>query len=186
MTDPLVSCVVPVHNGERYLGEALDSIAAQTHRPIEIIVVDDGSTDGSAAVAGRHPAAVRLHAQPNAGPAAARNRGLRDARGEYLAFLDADDLWHPEKLECQMARFRIRPEMGSCVTHAQNFWVPELREEEARFLEHRLSQPIPGYVTGTLLARRAVFESVGLFDPLLSHGDSTEWFLRTNAMGIVR
>jgi glycosyltransferase involved in cell wall biosynthesis len=103
MTAPLISCVVPVFNGERYLGEALDSILAQTYRPLELLVVDDGSTDGTAALVTRYRDQIRPLFQPNAGQAAARNLGLSVARGEFVAFLDADDLWHPEKLARQMA-----------------------------------------------------------------------------------
>ena len=103
MTAPLISCVVPVFNGERYLGEALDSILAQTYRPLELLVVDDGSTDGAAALVTRYRDQTRPLFQPNAGQAAARNLGLSVARGEFVAFLDADDLWHPEKLARQMA-----------------------------------------------------------------------------------
>ena len=125
----LISCIVAVYNGERYLGEAIDSILAQTYRPSEIIIVDDGSTDGTAAVVARYGQQVRYVWQPNSGPAAARNLGLDVMQGEFVAFLDADDLWHPEKLAQQMARFRARPELDYCVAHAQNFWVPELQGE---------------------------------------------------------
>jgi glycosyltransferase involved in cell wall biosynthesis len=100
---PLISCIVPVFNGERYLGEALDSILAQTYRPLEVVVVDDGSAEGAAAVVARYRDQIRPLFQPNAGQAAARNLGLSVARGEFVAFLDADDLWHPEKLARQMA-----------------------------------------------------------------------------------
>src|SRR5262245_10754564 len=100
---PLVSCIVPVYNGEAFLGEALASIRAQRHRPIEILVVDDGSTDGTAAVVMAADAGIRYMRQDNAGGAAARNRGIGMARGTFVAFLDADDLWPPEKLERQIA-----------------------------------------------------------------------------------
>jgi glycosyltransferase involved in cell wall biosynthesis len=154
MTSPLISCIVPVFNGERYLGETLESILAQTHRPIEIIVVHDGSTDGTARVTAGYDERVRYLKQDNAGPAAARNLGLDAARGDFVAFLDADDLWHAEKLERQMACFETRPELDYCLAHAQNFWVPELIEEQKRFHEHRISKALPGYSTGTLLASR--------------------------------
>src|SRR5689334_9621809 len=140
---PLVSCVVPVYNGERYLAEALDSILAQTHRPLQAIVADDGSTDGTAAVAAAYGDRVLVLRQANAGPAAARNLGLAAARGEYVAFLDADDLWHPRKLERQLARFRARPQLDYCVSLMQNFWMPELAEEAARYRAHRRGQPFP-------------------------------------------
>jgi glycosyltransferase involved in cell wall biosynthesis len=130
---PLVSCIVPVSNGERYLREALDSILAQTYRPTEIIVADDGSTDTTPAVATCYGDRIRYVKQDNAGAPTARNRGLRLARGEFVAFLDSDDLWHPEKLERQMRRFEARPELDHCVTHLQNFWITELEKREYGF-----------------------------------------------------
>ena len=180
MTTPsLISCIVPVFNGERYLKEALDSIRAQTYRPLEIIVADDGSTDATAAIAAGSGAEVRYLFQPNAGPSSTRNLGLGAARGEFVAFLDHDDLWHPEKLARQMARFQARPDLDVCVTHVRNVWSPELGEEAARSREHhRLAQALPGYVTSTLLVRRTLFEEVGKFSPTLQHADDTEWFLR--------
>jgi glycosyltransferase involved in cell wall biosynthesis len=183
---PLISCIVPVYDGERYLGEALDSILGQSYRPLEIIVVDDGSTDGTARVIAGYGSMVRSLHQPNAGPGAARNLGLSVAGGEFVAFLDADDLWLPEKLALQMARFRARPELDLCVTHLQNFWVPELREEEERYRGRRYAQPLPGYICPTLLARRSIFDAVGGFDPSLTTGEDNDWFLRAFDRGAVR
>jgi len=182
--DPaLVSCILPVFNGERYLREALESILAQTYRPLDIIVADDGSTDGTAAIIASYDNRVRYFWQSHAGAAAARNLGLRNAAGDLLAFLDSDDLWHPEKLARQMARFEARPKLCLCVTHIQNFWIPELQEEKARFHNHRLTRPVPGYVTQTLLARRSVFQTVGQFNTTLQHGDAADWFLRAAEQG---
>ncbi len=182
---PLISCIVPVFNGELYLGEALESILNQTYRPLEIIVADDGSSDGTAAVVARYSTQVRYLWQPNAGVAAARNLGLSAALGDFVAFLDADDLWHAEKLERQMARFEVRPELELCVTHVRNFWIPELREEEARFQNHRFSQPLPGYTTQALLARRVLFDAVGPFNIALRAADDADWFLRAAEQGVV-
>jgi glycosyltransferase involved in cell wall biosynthesis len=181
----LISCIIPVFNGERYLAEALESIFKQTYRPIEIIVADDGSTDGSAAVVTGYGSQICYLKQSNAGPATARNLGLSVARGDFVAFLDADDLWHPEKLERQAARFRARPELDYCVAHAQNFWIPELSQENDKFRDHRISKALPAYVTGTLLVRRELFTTVRAFDPSLAHGDSTQWFLRAAEHGAV-
>jgi len=179
VSGPLISCVVPVFNGERYLKEALDTILAQTYRPLEIIVADDGSTDGTAAVVAGYGASVRYLSQPNAGPAAARNLGLGTTRGAFVAFLDADDLWHPEKLARQMTRFAARPDLDLGVTHACNFWIPELRERAARYRDHpRMAGSLPGYSPVTLLARRTVFDAVGGFDVTLPVGEDTDWFLR--------
>jgi len=182
---PLISCIVPVFNGEAYLGEALGSIWQQTYRPLEIIVVDDGSTDGTAAVAAGYGDRVRYVKQINTGAPTARNLGLSMARGEFVAFLDADDLWHPEKLERQIARFAARPELQVCVSYLQNFWIPKLEVEKSRFLGHPLSEPLAGYSTVTLLARRVLFEQVGLFSPDLRIGDTTDWFLRASEQGAV-
>ena len=185
MNSLLISCIIPVFNGERYLREAIDSILAQTHRPLEIIIVDDGSTDGTRAVVANYGDQVRYVWQPNSGPATARNLGLSRAAGEFVAFLDADDLWHAEKLARQMARFDARPELDFCVAHVQNFWIAELRDEEERFRNNRVAKPLPGYVTGTLLARRRLFDTIGVFDTKLAHGDSTDWFLRASECGAV-
>jgi len=181
----LISCIVAVFNGERYLKEALDSIFVQTYRPLEIIVVDDGSTDGTSAVAASYDKKVRYFWQTNAGPAAARNFGLNQAQGEFIAFLDADDLWHAEKLTRQKACFEERPELEMCLTHAQNFWTPELHEEEVRFRDHRLSKPLPCYLTQALLARRTLFDKLGPFKADFRHVHDSEWFFRATDQGII-
>lgn len=181
----LISCIVAVFNGERYLKEALDSILAQSYRPLEIIVVDDGSTDGTRAVVANYGEKVRYFWQTNAGPAAARNFGLNQAQGEFIAFLDADDLWHVEKLIRQMTRFEERPELEMCLTHAQNFWTQELHEEEVRFRDHRLAKPLPCYLTQAVLVRRSVFDKLGPFKANFRHVHDSEWFLRANDQDII-
>ena len=184
MSDVLVSCIVPVHNCEAYLAESIESILAQPHRPLEVIVVDDGSTDGTAAVIrsfGNHVLGVT---QANAGPAVARNTGLAAARGELIAFNDSDDLWTPGKLALQMALLEAKPELDFCVAHVQNFWVEEMRDEADRFKGHRRAEPIAGWVTPTLLARRSAFDRVGSMRPELGHGDSADWFLRAREAGL--
>jgi glycosyltransferase involved in cell wall biosynthesis len=103
--DPLVTVVIPSYNCGRFLQETLESAFAQTYRHIEVLVIDDGSTDDSPAVLDRYAGRVRVLRQPNQGVSAARNLGIRESSGELVAFLDADDLWHPEKLAKQVARF---------------------------------------------------------------------------------
>jgi glycosyltransferase involved in cell wall biosynthesis len=185
MKSPLVTCIIPVFNGERYLREALESVFAQTYRSLDVVLVDDGSTDNTAAIAATYADRIHYVHQHNLGPPAARNKGIRAARGEFIAFLDADDLWHPEKLERQLKRFQARPHLNYCVTYCQNFWIPDLQAEAEQYRGHRVAQPLPGYVTQTLFARAAVFDSVGLFNVALAHGDSTEWFLRAAQQGAV-
>jgi glycosyltransferase involved in cell wall biosynthesis len=175
--------VIPVWNGERYLGEALESVLGQSYGPVEVIVADDGSTDGTRDVVSRYRPRVRYLHQANAGHAAARNLGLAAARGAFVAFLDADDLWHAEKLERQMGRFAQRPELGISVTHVRNFWSPDAAPPAGGSVDPRLTEGVPGYRSVTLLARRRVFESVGPFDPGLRHGNDTAWFLRAAELG---
>jgi glycosyltransferase involved in cell wall biosynthesis len=183
---PLVTCIVPVYNGEAFLGEALDSIVAQRYRPIEILVIDDGSTDGTAGVtAVTREAHVRYVRQDNAGGAAARNRGIVLAQGEFVAFLDADDLWPPEKLDRQVARFAARPELDISLAHVQNFWMQDVALERIRLGGHRRTQPVAGYSAGTLVTRRQFFSRLGLFEAAMRHGDQTEWFVRAREFGAV-
>jgi glycosyltransferase involved in cell wall biosynthesis len=178
MTSKLISCIIPVFNGARYLREAIESIFNQTYRPLEVIVVDDGSTDDPLSVVTSYGEQVKYLRQAHAGPGAARNLGLTEAHGEFVAFLDADDVWHPEKLERQMARFAARPELGLCITHLQNFWISELQEEAAKLRDHRFMQPLPGYGMQTLVSKRTVFDTIGQFNPQLRMGEDTDWFLR--------
>jgi glycosyltransferase involved in cell wall biosynthesis len=183
-SDPLVSCIVPVFNAERHLGEALSSIAAQTYPATEIIVVDDGSQDGSARVATEGPHAVRYLYQPNAGPAAARNTGIRAASGHFVAFLDADDRWHPEKIERQMRLMRGAPEVDVTVGMAVMFDDPDSTSEAGG---RPVGVPIPAFITGTILARKEMFTRVGWFDEGRRHSDVAAWFIRARTMdaGIV-
>jgi glycosyltransferase involved in cell wall biosynthesis len=185
MQDTLVSCIVPVYNGERYLRETLESIFAQTHPAIEVIVADDGSTDGTAALARTYGDRLRYLRQENGGPAAARNLGIGAARGELIGFLDADDLWHPDKLTLQIERLRTLPRVDLCLTHLENFWSPDVVPRPGLAMDDRVGISLPGYVTYTVLVRRSVFDRIGGFDTALRHGDDTEWFLRAAEAGIV-
>lgn len=185
MKNPLISCVVPTFNSARYLGEALDSILAQTYRPIEVIVTDDGSTDGTVDVVDAYSEHIRFVSQPTSGPSATRNLGLCAAKGGFVAFLDADDLWHPEKLERQMRRFEERRDLDVSVTHVRMFWADPLSEERAHYQDHSRAQNIPGYATTTLLAPRRVFDTVGPFNTEYWFGDATDWFLRAREEGLV-
>jgi len=177
---PHVSCIIPVFNGERYLAETLDSVFAQTHDDVEVIVADDGSTDRSAEIArGRGTIVVQ---QPNAGHAAARNLGLSVASGAFVAFLDADDLWHPEKLARQLARFNERPELAVVFTHIENFFSPDA--DPAARPDDDAFRPIPGYTSVTMLARADAFAKVGGFDVELKHGNDRDLFCRAAELGV--
>lgn len=182
MAAELISCIIPVFNGERYLGATIENILAQTYKPLEVIVADDGSTDGTAAVADGFGAAVRRVAQSNQGHAAARNLGLQYSRGALIAFQDADDLWHPQRLERQMEVLARRPDVAGCVTLVRNFWENQT-QEEAEAQHGRRARAVAGFTFPCLLAHRWAFDRVGLFDVGLRHCNDTDWFLRARAAG---
>lgn len=178
MTRPLISVIVPVHNAERHLKEALDSVLAQSYRPIEIVAVDDGSTDGSAGVLASYGDAVAVIRQPNAGPAAARNAGIQRARGEFISFQDADDRLHPDKLQRQYAQFEANPGMDLSVCLVENFWDGDAVDEPAKLAERLLPKIFRGVVVQAVLARRSLFDRIGMFNPEMRFCEDTDWYLR--------
>jgi glycosyltransferase involved in cell wall biosynthesis len=180
----MISCVVPVWNGERYLAEALDSVLTQTRPPDEIVVVDDGSTDGSADIVHGYGSKLRYVRQTNAGSAAARNRGLAESRGDLVCFLDQDDVWEGQKLEWQMEELAARPHTDICAGHVELFWVAGLEREGRRYRDHARGHRVPGYTAKAMLARRAAFDRVGGFDPALTYADGADWFLRAIDLGL--
>jgi glycosyltransferase involved in cell wall biosynthesis len=180
--DALVSVVIPAHNS-RYIAPTLDSILVQRHRPLEILVVDDGSTDSTAQVVRGYAPEVRLIEQQQRGHPAARNTGIRAARGELLGFLDHDDLWSPDKLERQIASFERNPALDLVFGHIQNFFTPEMTAEERARLRVPL-QPLPGLLQGAMLARRRSFDRVGLFSEERGTGDFLDWYGRALLAGL--
>lgn len=169
--------IIPVYNCERYLPEAIESVLAQTYSPIEIIVVDDGSTDNSGSIARGFGAKVRYCFQPNSGVSAALNRGIESAKGSFFAFLDADDLWVEDKLMLQMTVFEKAPAPDIVFGHVEQFYTQELYES---LKETILIPPeiVPGFFKGTMLIKREAFERVGLFEPAWRMGDFIDWYAR--------
>lgn len=182
MTSPLISCIVPVYNGERFVAEAIDSIISQTYAPIEVVVVNDGSTDGTAEVLGRYGDRIRVIHQENAGQATARNVGLEASTGPLVAFLDADDLWVPEKLARQMEWMEEHPEAWLCGCLMQNFWVEEMAAEAEAMRESEYARPFPATWQG-ILAKREIFDKVGRIDTGATYADVREWMHRARTMG---
>ena len=178
-----VSVVIPVYNGERYLAEAIDSVLEQTLRPLEVIVVDDGSTDSSMKVAQRFGEAVRCCFEPHRGAGAARNHGAETARGEFLAFLDADDAWVREKLARQLKAFENAPGLDAVFGEVQQFLSPDLDEDMAE----RLLCPAesrPGYLPGSMLIRQGAFQRMGRFETSWRIGESIDWYLKATEKGL--
>jgi glycosyltransferase involved in cell wall biosynthesis len=180
--DPLVSVVIPVFNGERFLREAVESVLAQQYSPVEIIVVDDGSTDSTATVARSFPEAVRYLRQANQGPAAARNRGIKHAQGSLIAFADADDLWPPLKLELQLPYLIQDPKIEIVLGRIQQVLLSETvdgQTQSQEFAEAAFSVNL-----GSAVVRKSVFERVGLFDETMRYSEDVDWFMRAREGGV--
>jgi glycosyltransferase involved in cell wall biosynthesis len=177
-----VGVVVPVHNGGRYLADALRSVLGQTHPAVAVVVVDDGSTDDSAAVAASFGPDVRLVSQPRRGAGAARNRGVDELSGEYVAFLDADDLWEPDKLERQVAAIRGDETLDVVFGHAIAFLSQDVTEP--RLVATALDRPVPAPVASTALIRSEAFRRVGRFATDRAVGEFLDWHLRAREAGL--
>lgn len=184
MSSPgLVSVVMPAYNRAAYIREAIESILAQTAGRHEIIVIDDGSTDDTAAVARACGPAVAVHSQPNQGIGAAINHGLRLATGEWLAFLDSDDLWTPSKTADQLAWLAAQPGVDLVFGHCEEFVSPEIPIGQIS-LGTRAGGSRPTQTYCTLLARRETFMRIGGFDEKLVLGHFIDWLARAKALGL--
>jgi glycosyltransferase involved in cell wall biosynthesis len=179
---PLVSVITPVYNGEQYLAEAIESVLAQTYRPIEIIVIDDGSTDNSAGIISGFRGKVHYIYQVNRGPAAARNAGLAGARGEFISFLDADDLWPADKLQIQIPRLIENPRLDIIQGRIKYILPPEAGKVNVKF--EGPENTIISVMLGSGVYRRSVFDKVGMFDETLRYSEDLDWFLRVKEHGI--
>lgn len=181
---PLVSCIIPVYNGERYVREAIESVLNQTYSNMEIVVVDDGSTDQTAAAVKEFGSEIKYFYQPNAGPGPARNFGIQVSSGEWLAFLDADDLWLPDKIKLQAERLLSSSRLDLCFSLMRNFWDPKLSKYEKKFKQEGLVKLCPPFSLCTLLAPKSSFERIGKFDYRFFLGEEVDLFLRMREYGL--
>jgi len=197
---PFVSVVIPTFNRARQVQAALKSVLAQTYREFEIIVVDDGSTDGTGEALqenispqGSSEKQIRYFFQPNQGQSAARNKGIDEARGEWVAFLDSDDVWLPEKLEWQVRAIeKFQGKCCACITDARLFNdsgmdTTAFRAGGKRYGQilgidaeavRNLAKSFDHFWTSTLLARTALIRQVGRFDPHLTFAEDNDFFFR--------
>jgi glycosyltransferase involved in cell wall biosynthesis len=199
MPGPLVSVIIPAWNAEKFIGETLESVFAQTWPHVEVIVVDDGSTDGTADVVhgllkakANSSIPLKLIRQKNKGPSGARNEGLRAAKGDFVAFLDADDLWFPETLEKLVGFAGNHPDLPLIFGDAGSFDCDGIRFEsffekhgrpptnERGVVVNALEKILEGnfILTGALLIRRECLSNVGLFEEEISYGEDAELWVR--------
>ncbi len=182
---PTVSAIIPTYNRLAFLREAVDSVLRQTYRHFELIVVDDGSGDGTRDFVQSLTGPVRYVFQPNVGPAAARNRGIACARGELLAFLDSDDLWLPAKLQRQVAYMTAHPEALIC--HTDEIWIrrgvrvnPRKKHRKRGGWIFESCLPLCIVSPSSVMMRRAFFETVGGFDEAFPACEDYELWLRAS------
>jgi glycosyltransferase involved in cell wall biosynthesis len=181
-----ISVIIPVYNGAAYLAEAVESARAQTLAPRRIVLVDDGSTDATPEVAARLQAdgrapAVEYVRQANGGPAAALNRGVAMVADGYVAFLDADDVWLPDKLRLQLDALAGGADLA--FGHVQNFISPELDPKVAATLQCP-PDPMPAPIASTMLARVADFRRVGPLNEAIRIGEFLDWYGRATDLGL--
>ena len=180
---PLVSVIIPVFNGERFLREAVQSVLRQKYSPVEIIIVDDGSTDGTETVARSFPETVRYLHQTNQGPAAARNRGIEHAQGSLIAFADADDLWPADKLELQLPDLIADPAIEIVMGRIQQVRLAGTAIGESSPYAEEPGEPAFSVNLGSAVIRKTLFERVGLFDETMRYSEDVDWFMRAREAG---
>jgi glycosyltransferase involved in cell wall biosynthesis len=181
--NPLVSVMIGAYNAAPYLGEAIESVFAQDYEPIELIVVDDGSTDGTADIA-RSFAPVKVIQQENAGNGAARNRAVEEASGGLYAFLDADDRFTPGKLSLQKAALDADPGLDMVFGHVREFLSPDLDDEARATVRPPAPEPMPWTAPNLMLIRRESFQRVGPFTTAVRVGVTVDWFARAAEAGL--
>lgn len=176
----MVSVIIPVHNSEQFLAETIESVLAQSYRPIEVIVVDDGSTDESANIARSFDDVHYIH-QANQGTAVARNNGIAASKGEFFSFLDHDDVCLPNKLELQVGHLLEHPHVGFTICMIDNFLDPMLKsipeDQSVPMMDEKIS-------FSSMLVRREIFERVGGFDPDYRLANDLEWVTRAKDLGV--
>ena len=173
---PLISVIIPVYNGAHFLPDAVATVLAQNYPKLEIIVVDDGSSDAIEKAVAALPVQVRFLRQVNSGAAAARNLGIRAASGDLIAMLDVDDLWPAGKLEASLALLKEEPDTDVVMGWAQ---LMEQSSDDGRFSFVGSPAETFIYYIGSALFRRRAFSRNGFFDPLLRLAEDTDWFANT-------
>jgi glycosyltransferase involved in cell wall biosynthesis len=187
--NPLISTIIPVYNGSDFLKEAIECVLEQTLQDFELIIIDDGSTDLTADIAkSYHDARIKYHYQTNQGLSRARNAGIKQAKGKYLAFLDCDDIWLPEKLETQLIQFESNSEAGLvyCATQIYDTNNRLVKYLPTVFEGNILKSLLMGnFITGSassVMVPRVVIDNVGLFDETLGTCEDWDLWLRIAAL----
>lgn len=178
-----ISVIIPLFNCEKYIGEAIKSVIEQTYTDYEIIVVDDGSNDRSAEIAKGFGSKIKLFERPHEGAAAAKNFGIKESKGELLAFLDSDDIWTKDKLYLQAKEFADDKDLDMCFGRYESFISPELDEEFKKSISCPKGK-MPGNIPSALMVKRSSFEKVGFLKTKWRVGEFVDWFSRAKLLGL--
>ncbi|MCG2739675.1 MAG: glycosyltransferase [Syntrophaceae bacterium] len=180
---PVVSVVIPTFNRSGFIIEAIESVYAQTFGDFDVIVVDDGSNDGTAEIVSEKFPLIEVIIQKNRGVSAARNVGINHSKGKYIAFLDSDDLWLPEKLQAQVDFFRENPDISICQT--EELWIrngkrvnPKNKHKKHSGWIFKECIPLCIVSPSAVMIKREVFEKIGLFDEELPACEDYDLWLR--------
>jgi len=178
-----ISVIITAYNIEKYIAEAIKSVLVQTVSPVEIIVIDDGSTDATKNIVASFGSGIKYVYQGNAGAAAARNKGVSSTTGDYIAFLDGDDMWLEEKLKKQIQALSDTPDIQMVFTQLQNFYSPELSNDVIQNM-HAPMHPIDGYTASTILIQKQIFFDVGYFKAEYDLGEFIDWYSKAQEKGL--
>ena len=177
----LISVIIPVKNGGKYLPQALDGIIKQEMN-VEIIVVDDGSTDNTAEIAKDYKCEL-ITRQISKGAVAAKNSGLKVAKGKYVIFHDSDDIMRDNALEKLYKELESEEEFSAVEAKVQDFYSPDLPEDERRKTLIK-TEPYWGLFTGAILMRKVIFDKIGLFNEDLKAGEIIDWQTKMDSNGL--
>lgn len=178
-----ISVIIPVYNGEKYIKQAIDSILAQTYKPLEVVIIDDGSEDDTRQAVSDYGNDIVYFYQENRGIAAARNRGISESRGEYICFLDSDDIWVRQKLEIQKTALQKDDSSDMVFGMIKQFYSPDTG---AAFRQRVRCPPGPmeGVHPGTMLISKEALLDVGMFSTAYRTGEFIEWKARAMEKGL--
>ena len=182
---PLVSVIIPLFNAEQYIKQALDSIMVQTYKNVEIIVVDDCSTDNSLDIVSNYEKVKIIKSEQHRYPSYARNLGLRESQGELIAFLDADDFWVvEEKLELQVGILLKKKDVDGVYGKFKNFF--ETNKTIPPFIKDKYLDEKFGTIInlGTLVIKKSSFDKIGFFSEEIHYGEDLDWFIRAKDAGL--
>lgn len=182
-TDSLVSVIMTVYNGEKYLAAAIESVLTQTYAPIEFIIINDGSQDRTEEIINSYGPKILSFYQQNQGQPSAQNRGISLASGQYIAFLDADDLYNPDKTVHQINWLKTHPQLNLVFGLVEQFISPELPPQ----IRNKWKCPTgtsSGYLAAAGLFRRKCFDLVGTFNENQRIGSFIEWYMRASEKGL--